>query len=928
MFRYVILICSLCWGGTTTAQANWDSLLKVTTQMMLADQHSEMLRVSQYGDSLLQQTAHIDSYYLAAFRHQMGTAWHVMGDYRAAIQGYDSAITACAANPEGLNEKGKALFDRAFAEYSLEDYYQSYRSVEAAEAILSQLEAPDYDYLFSIYADLAYQTVEFGYYDKAEMYLKKAEKLFKVHHDKVEYLSDNQASKEVMFQYNYVLLYSETGDKTRMYHHLKLMQAMHQQGDFNEEEQLVYAVTLNHAADFYLNHDQLSFDTDRFEAAHDLLKQAFAALDKETYPDHYQQFLYNQNKAYRKSGHYEKARAGNRTLQATISPSDSRMPFFIAQECLISMSSGDKEAALEAFDRMVQFIHSGKNPLLADHSNFQPSAELNHTDLMAGISDELLAAFPGDSLVRKHCASYYQLALKQFIHSYQTNTFNQKLRDFYEKAVNGILGMRALGYGTHSLSLSEVLNAIENIENRLAWKEHLQHRHVNVQYIPDSLLSKEMSLRKEIALAKEKQSPELVIFELEDALRKHLQAIRTQYPAHAQLVNDTFDIVQFQQSLPPKTLVIRYKRLQSTNFLFGISPEEVRLWDLGEDDTLTSQIQQYIQALQARQPCDKLGNSLCEVLLPLDISAYDQLIILPDGPVNDVPFEALIYQDQYLMRSHVVSYASHLVFVNGAKSALAPQNRPDHTPFLAFSPTYAEKPIPPGLVLRSLDVPLVGARAEAKTLAEMLGGRMFQGADATKATFIREAPKAQVLHLAMHAAIDNQQPELSYLLFSATPPTEKMYIEELYGVNLQADLAVLSACNTGKGLQDEGRGMVSLNRAFCYAGVPATVASLWAVPDRATQQVMVTFYQNLLSGLSKAEALQQAKLTYLEGQDPNFSHPFFWAGFTLYGDRGPIFLPQKTSEFPGSYWKWSLCLLAVLLIGGMAKIWRKFDNLR
>ena len=92
------------------------------------------------------------------------------------------------------------------------------------------------------------------------------------------------------------------------------------------------------------------------------------------------------------------------------------------------------------------------------------------------------------------------------------------------------------------------------------------------------------------------------------------------------------------------------------------------------------------------------------MLLPLDISAYDQLIILPDGPVNDVPFEALIYQDQYLMRSHVVSYASHLVFVNGANSAIAPQNRPEQTPFLAFSPTYAEKPIPQGLVLRGREI--------------------------------------------------------------------------------------------------------------------------------------------------------------------------------------------------------------------------------
>src|SRR3546814_18501144 len=112
----------------------------------------------------------------------------------------------------------------------------------------------------------------------------------------------------------------------------------------------------------------------------------------------------------------------------------------------------------------------------------------------------------------------------------------------------------------------------------------------------------------------------------------------------------------------------------------------------------------------------------------------------------------------------------------------------------------------------------------------------------------------------MHSDLNDEDPELSNLLFSSTEQDYEMYISELYGMNFNADLAVLSACNTGIGGFKDGGNLVSMHHAFTTAGIPATIASLWNAPDQSTKEIMVAFYKNLHQGHDKATALQQAKL--------------------------------------------------------------------
>ena len=160
--------------------------------------------------------------------------------------------------------------------------------------------------------------------------------------------------------------------------------------------------------------------------------------------------------------------------------------------------------------------------------------------------------------------------------------------------------------------------------------------------------------------------------------------------------------------------------------------------------------------------------------------------------------------------------------------------------------------------------------------------------NATKSNFLEQGNLYNVLHLAMHSDINEEHPEFSSLNFYGTKNAQ-LFISELYNENLVANLAVLSACDTGNGLYENGEGVISLSRAFNYAGIPSTIMSLWKVDDEATAKIMNYFYKHLEKGLAKDEALHNAKRDYLENtEDPMLKHPYYWSGFVLSGNTDAL----------------------------------------
>jgi CHAT domain-containing protein len=223
-----------------------------------------------------------------------------------------------------------------------------------------------------------------------------------------------------------------------------------------------------------------------------------------------------------------------------------------------------------------------------------------------------------------------------------------------------------------------------------------------------------------------------------------------------------------------------------------------------------------------------------------------------------------------------------------------PRRRQAEEMLLAFgNPTLDPSVTRPG-VAGELE-PLPEAERQVRAIGELYGrdARVFVGADAREARVKSDASRARILHLATHGVMNDLSPMYSNLLLARTPADHDdgvLEAWELMKLDLQAELVVLSACDTARGRVGAGEGMLGLTWALFVAGSPATVVSQWKVESGSTTRLMVSFHSALKSAFEqrpgrireKARALQGAAVSLL--RDSQYRHPFYWAGFVLVGD--------------------------------------------
>jgi CHAT domain-containing protein len=178
---------------------------------------------------------------------------------------------------------------------------------------------------------------------------------------------------------------------------------------------------------------------------------------------------------------------------------------------------------------------------------------------------------------------------------------------------------------------------------------------------------------------------------------------------------------------------------------------------------------------------------------------------------------------------------------------------------------------------------LPAAETEALSIATLLKTTALTGKDATKKTVLSELPQAKIIHLATHGLLDDfQSLEIPGAIALAPSGNDNglLTASEILDLKLNAELVVLSACDTGRG-RITGDGVIGLSRSLITAGVPSVIVSLWSVPDAPTAELMTEFYRNWQEKkLDKAQALRQAMLTTMK----NHSNPKDWAAFTLIGE--------------------------------------------
>jgi CHAT domain-containing protein/tetratricopeptide (TPR) repeat protein len=284
------------------------------------------------------------------------------------------------------------------------------------------------------------------------------------------------------------------------------------------------------------------------------------------------------------------------------------------------------------------------------------------------------------------------------------------------------------------------------------------------------------------------------------------------------------------------------------------------------------------------------------------ITQNKKLIIVPDGILYYLPFEALIHKNKYLMEDQRISYipaASMLGLKLGAKKSHTEEGKME---LLAFgdsifgqetntSATKSKHQIKPALrAFQDFHLSaLPRTRDEVVDIAKLFlpdQSHIYLGAASTEEAFKAELLRRyKRIHIASHSLVDEQHPSRSAVLFTLDKnPDEDGFLDvnEIADLDLDCDLVVLSACQTGRGQLVAGEGVIGLSGAFLYAGARSVVVSLWNLSDGSTSRFMKSFYKNLFNGAGNAAALREAKLEMMKG-GKEIQHPYYWAPFVIVG---------------------------------------------
>jgi CHAT domain-containing protein/Tfp pilus assembly protein PilF len=407
----------------------------------------------------------------------------------------------------------------------------------------------------------------------------------------------------------------------------------------------------------------------------------------------------------------------------------------------------------------------------------------------------------------------------------------------------------------------------------------------------------------------------------EDKYMRLLSRMRTENPALVGLISpETCQLEQIQTKiLNEKTAMIEYFLGTEQSYMLFITKHKYEIFILPSRGIIENSIKVYVKYLSS--PLAEVNGSIAaeriykELLFPLEkkeFSNIEKLIIVPDGILYYLPFEALASKAKmrvvdYLVDKYQVSYAPSASIlsllcdkkekIESFKGLLAIGN-----PIYRTNKEMNEKILEGKYYLAELylnqgfsfsEIPY--SRYEIEAIAKYFPKcqrDIFIGKEAREEVLKnRQYNNYQIIHFACHCFLDERFPIRSALVLTSDYDREEdgfLQVRELYNLKMNANLVVLSACQTGKGLIESGEGILGLSRIFFYSGARSVLSTLWAINDRVTAKFMNVYYSFLEKGNSKTLALRLAKQSMINSK---YSHPYYWAGYVLNGE------PDLTIKF-------------------------------
>ena len=286
----------------------------------------------------------------------------------------------------------------------------------------------------------------------------------------------------------------------------------------------------------------------------------------------------------------------------------------------------------------------------------------------------------------------------------------------------------------------------------------------------------------------------------------------------------------------------------------------------------------------------------------------ERLIISADDILSYIPYETLIsqmpeYDDinyrelDYLLREYDILYE-----YSGTILSETISSRPSiNNKVLSFAPEYKGSIDIEELMMSRQSgqnslTNIPGAREEAIYINKLLGGELYIDDEATENNFKSNVLKGDIIHLAMHTLLNDNEPMYSKMIFSIETDTIEdgmLNTYEVYNIPVKSKIMFLSSCNTGTGYLQSGEGVISLARGFFYSGSPCVIMSLWEVDDLSGSGIVKEFYSNLKKGFTKSKSLKKARTDYLADADQMRSHPYFWGTLVIMGNDDSVYLPAK-----------------------------------
>jgi CHAT domain-containing protein/Flp pilus assembly protein TadD len=411
--------------------------------------------------------------------------------------------------------------------------------------------------------------------------------------------------------------------------------------------------------------------------------------------------------------------------------------------------------------------------------------------------------------------------------------------------------------------------------------------------------------------------------ETEERLQEFRQQLRLNHPAYAELLHSQpIDLEKVRKDLlGENTLLVEFLLGDEKSFMWSVSRKQFHMVMLPSRSLIESYVKRFRKAItsasinvESINRCHRLAFQIYNLLLkPIEkaLAQHKRLVIIPDGILYYLPFEALVVRGattvrpSFLLSTHSINYApsasvlAQLITskemgdnklellaygdpVFSRRQLRNASNRSDNAPTSTVRDFYQQR----GINLE----PLPHTRREVKGIVAqypLAFRKAALGIKAAESGFKREPlDRYRRLHLATHGLIDERAPARSGIVFSFVGEQEEdgvLQMNEIFNLRLDSDLVVLSACRTGMGKIVRGEGIAGLTRAFLYAGSRSVVVSLWNVQDLSTAEFMKTFHKYLRAGKSKVEALRMAKLDTLHSDIPAYRHPYYWAAFVLVG---------------------------------------------